>query len=212
MPKTKYYAVYSGVNTGVFDTWKECSDNVTGVKGAKYKSFTDKKRAEDFVAGMFAPPELEIKENTIYFYTDGSHITNEKDSPAGFSYCCVMNDHLLWENCGSVQLNLESEDYMGAKIYTNNTGELSAIGEVLKKIKLLQLKCDVVIRADSKYAINTIQGNYKITKNEELISFLQKLYNEVKLITEIKFEYIPAHSNYKWNERADRLCNLGRQK
>jgi ribonuclease HI len=212
MPKTKFYAVHSGVNTGVFDSWKQCSENVIGVKGAKYKSFTKREDAERFISGNFEPPELESCENTLYFYTDGSHITNEKDSPAGWGFCCVMNDQLLFENCGRVKVNSQDNDFMGATISTNNTGELTAIGEVLKKIKLLKIKCNVVIRADSKYAINTIQGNYKITKNEELISFLQKLYNEVKLNTELKFEYIPAHSGYKWNHKADFLANYGRTK
>ena len=35
----KVYVVWSGRETGVFDSWDDCKPLVVGVKGAKYKSF-----------------------------------------------------------------------------------------------------------------------------------------------------------------------------
>jgi ribonuclease HI len=48
---TKYYAVRAGKTPGVYMTWKECQEQITGFKGAQYKSFTSRKDAEDFTAG-----------------------------------------------------------------------------------------------------------------------------------------------------------------
>lgn len=35
----KYYVVWQGLDTGVFDSWEECRELVTGVPGARYKAF-----------------------------------------------------------------------------------------------------------------------------------------------------------------------------
>ncbi|KAF4633262.1 hypothetical protein G7Y89_g4857 [Cudoniella acicularis] len=48
---TKFYGVRAGKTPGVYTTWADCQENITGFKGAQYKSFPSKKEAEDFVAG-----------------------------------------------------------------------------------------------------------------------------------------------------------------
>ena len=40
MSKKKYYAVKVGKTPGIYLTWADCSAQVTGYKGAKFKSFT----------------------------------------------------------------------------------------------------------------------------------------------------------------------------
>jgi ribonuclease HI len=215
MPKTKFYAVHSGVNTGVFDSWNECKKNVIGIKTAKYKSFTKREDAENFYkTGISVPPKLESCENTLYFYTDGSCVGNDGTNPSGWGYCCVMNDKLLFDKCGRVKVNTEDKDFMGAKITTNNTGELSAIGQVFKIILELDIKPEnIVIRTDSVYSINCIEENYKINKNVELINYIIELKKRAEFNgRKIKLEYIPAHRGYKWNHKADFLANYGRTK
>lgn len=39
MPKTKFYVVWKGRRTGVFNTWAECSAQVSGYPEAEYKAF-----------------------------------------------------------------------------------------------------------------------------------------------------------------------------
>lgn len=46
---SKYYAVRKGRNVGVYTTWNECQDQVSGYKGAEFKSFKTKEEAESFV-------------------------------------------------------------------------------------------------------------------------------------------------------------------
>ena len=49
MPKKKYYAVRVGKTPGIYLTWEECSKQVTGFKGAKYKSFFSVEEAKAFI-------------------------------------------------------------------------------------------------------------------------------------------------------------------
>lgn len=37
--KRKYYVVWEGRATGVFDSWEECKEYVDGYQGARFKSF-----------------------------------------------------------------------------------------------------------------------------------------------------------------------------
>lgn len=46
---TKFYAVKSGRNQGIFHSWSECEKQVKGFRGAKYKSFTSLEDAEKFI-------------------------------------------------------------------------------------------------------------------------------------------------------------------
>ena len=43
--KQKYYVVWDGHQTGVFDSWEACKLQINGFKGAKYKSFSSKQEA-----------------------------------------------------------------------------------------------------------------------------------------------------------------------
>jgi len=47
----KYYAVRAGHTPGVYMDWKECEQNITGFRGASFKSFATLSEAQDFVAG-----------------------------------------------------------------------------------------------------------------------------------------------------------------
>lgn len=63
---------------------------------------------------------------------------------------------------------------------------------------------EIVVRADSKLAIEQLSGNYKI-KNENL----KKIYNEIQSILsdwngKITFLHIPREQN----KEADRLSNV----
>jgi ribonuclease HI len=45
-PKKKWYVVWRGIKTGIFETWDECKAQVHGVEGAQYKSFESLKEAK----------------------------------------------------------------------------------------------------------------------------------------------------------------------
>ena len=47
----KVYAVRSGKQTGIFNTWKECQSATKGYSGAEYKSFKSMADAEQYMRG-----------------------------------------------------------------------------------------------------------------------------------------------------------------
>lgn len=52
---TKYYVVWKGRETGIFDSWEKCKSSIEGFDGAQYKSFKSKKEAEEaFKKNYFA--------------------------------------------------------------------------------------------------------------------------------------------------------------
>ena len=51
--KIKYYTVWKGRKTGVFDNWKETEEQVKGFETAQYKSFDSLKEAEDAFKGNY---------------------------------------------------------------------------------------------------------------------------------------------------------------
>lgn len=53
MDRQKYYVVWKGRKRGIFTTWAECSDQVKGVIGARYKSFGTRREAEAALAGVY---------------------------------------------------------------------------------------------------------------------------------------------------------------
>jgi len=54
---TKWYAVHSGLQPGVYTTWEECREQITGAKKPVYKAFTSREDAQAFVqnGGTSAP-------------------------------------------------------------------------------------------------------------------------------------------------------------
>ncbi len=56
--KRKYYVVWQGHDTGVFDSWAQVQSLVKGYPNAKYKSFSSRAEAEDaFVGGYTDTPK-----------------------------------------------------------------------------------------------------------------------------------------------------------
>ena len=51
--KKKYYVIWQGHKTGVFDSWNTCKKHIKDFSGAQYKSFTSLKLAEDAYKGNY---------------------------------------------------------------------------------------------------------------------------------------------------------------
>jgi ribonuclease HI len=43
--KVKFYVVWKGRNTGIFDSWDECNSQIFGFEGAQYKLSSTKEEA-----------------------------------------------------------------------------------------------------------------------------------------------------------------------
>ena len=51
--KTKYYTVWKGRHTGVFESWQECKAQISSYEGAQYKSFLTLKLAKQAFKGSY---------------------------------------------------------------------------------------------------------------------------------------------------------------
>ncbi|MDE7386658.1 MAG: ribonuclease H family protein [Muribaculaceae bacterium] len=49
--RRKYYVVWAGHDTGVFDNWEDCQQQINGFPGARYKSFDSKEAAVNAYRG-----------------------------------------------------------------------------------------------------------------------------------------------------------------
>ena len=85
--------------------------------------------------------DIETPEYSIY--VDGSCLENmnvNKDTLAGWGMVVVKGDsrlgkgkgEIIFETSGLVVTNSDSNEYFGAEVGSNNTGELSAIAHALR--------------------------------------------------------------------------------
>lgn len=74
----KFYVVWEGHATGVFDTWEECQAQITGYSGAKYKSFPSQDEA---VAAFRGRPEDHLNLAKALVERCGKEIVNYEAFP-----------------------------------------------------------------------------------------------------------------------------------
>ena len=124
--------------------------------------------------------------NKLSVYTDGACSGNP--GPAGIGV-------LLYYK-GSRK---EISNYIGEA--TNNIAELTAIKVGLSCLTKFDLRTTVY--TDSKYCIGMLAGNWKGTKNLELIAEIKEILTK---FSDLRFQWIKGHSGNHGNEVADRLA------
>ncbi|MDP6640578.1 MAG: hypothetical protein QGH90_01840 [Candidatus Poseidoniaceae archaeon] len=159
---------------------------------------------------------MSIQNHTIY--VDGSCLGNQNvdaNTPAGWGYVVVVGDtglgkgvgELLIENFGKVITDNNNDDFIGAEIGSNNTGELSAFAHALRWILTNQSDGEYTIRTDSTYAGNIADGTWKAKANLALVKRVRSLWNEVGQLYKLSWNHVKAHRGHRWNERADHLAS-----
>ncbi len=154
---------------------------------------------------------------TIFIYVDGSCIGNENvdsETPAGWGIVIVEGDtglgkgtgELIEEKSGAVITDSENEQFLGAEVGSNNTGELTAFAHALRWILSQERMCEYVIRTDSTYAGNITDGTWKAKANLPLVRRVRNLWSEACNLHRISWNHVRAHRGHRWNERADHLA------
>jgi len=72
-PKSKYYVVWEGHQTGIFDSWDKCKKQVDGYAAAKYKGFATLEEAQKALGGnpwsyFGKTPKPEINKELLKLY------------------------------------------------------------------------------------------------------------------------------------------------
>lgn len=191
MKKQKFYAVRVGKNTGIFNTWDECKREVTGYKGAIYKSFED---IEDAKAFLDTDSQKSfITDADMIYYVDGSY--NIKTTEFSYGVVALRDDKEEYFNKAFKDKELASMrnvagEILGAKFAMEHAVE--------KGYKNIEIYFDY--EGIEKWAL----GLWKANK-EGTIAY-KSYYESIKNILNVKFVKVKGHSGDKYNDVADRLA------
>lgn len=131
----------------------------------------------------------------ITVYTDGSALNNGS-SDSGCGWACKL-----------IYKGYEKIKSGGDKGKTNNQMEIIAVLRALNSITDKTIPTEIY--SDSKYVIETLNGNYKIKKNEDLWKLLLE---EKSKFSEIKFVWVKGHNKNKHNNDVDRAAVMEAKK
>lgn len=196
----KFYAIVIGREPGVYTDWPTAQKQVSGFKGAIFKSFATREQADAFIAASTAQSgtthdfnDAPQAQRTL-IYSDGSF----KDKACGFGIVAIMSDGTKHTAYGRVPL-----------APTNNVAELYAIYAALSLFP-----GDMLIRTDSSYSIacltsyihDWLKVGFQGVANADLLKATYSLLQNRK----VEFQHVPAHVGIPLNEEVDRLANDGR--
>jgi ribonuclease HI len=129
--KTKFYVVWKGRKTGIFSTWKECSAQVDGFTGARYKSFPSRLTAEQALQGKGASRAGRPASSATWLLAPHPPV---KESVAVDAACSGSPGPLEYRGvdlCSGKQLFRQGPYQNG----TNNVGEFLAIVHALRLLE-----------------------------------------------------------------------------
>ena len=161
--KPKWYVVWSGRKPGVYTNWTEASEQVTGVAGAQFKSFSSEAEARAAFAGRYE----EFK---------GTNTTSGRKSMAELADLGVELDSIAVDAaCAGVPGPMEYRGIhveTGAEIFrmgpyedaTNNIGEFLALVHALAFLHQ-RAKHEMPIYSDSQIALSWLRDGKCRTKH-----------------------------------------------
>lgn len=183
----KYYVVWFGNPTGIFDSWDACKKAINGIKGAQYKSFSSLIEAETAYK----------KEYADYKGVNTKKITLSKaelqkiGEPDLYS---ISVDAASSGNPGKMEYRGVDTQTQKQLFHqgpfaegTNNIGEFLALVHGLAYLK--NLNSDRIIYSDSKIAIGWVKAKQcrtkmvKNPKNKELFDLILRAENWLKTNT-----------------------------
>lgn len=210
MSKKKYYAVVSGYEPGVYETWSECQKQITGYSGAVFKSFKTRQDAENFIANYEVAAvkeqneikdydlevEKDLRNDRVVVFTDGSY--SGKGKPISGYGCVIITPEKEVHEISNIV-------YTDRYITSNNIGpEVFAVLESLKWVLSNEYE-SVTIYHDLKSIGKWADGGYKANSDIAKL-FLRELDNKYRFSIDIEFKWVPGHKGVKHNERADFLA------
>lgn len=220
----KYYAVAIGRNPGIYNTWDECKCEITKFPGAKYKKFTDKKQALDFMKEFFV--ESKPTPKTTFFKKNGELTKKKKvsfkdlkqheDKTVVFTDgCCINNGKTSGKILGGygVFFGYGDERNLAEPYYDNPTNNKTELYAIIKAMEIMiptltkDKKHKLYIFTDSIYSLKSFtewadkweKNGWKksggIIKNIELIKKGYNLYKKYK--SQIRIVKVKAHTGDK---------------
>ncbi|WP_422349450.1 viroplasmin family protein [Flagellimonas sp.] len=182
--KKKFYVVWKGKRPGIFESWDDCKAQITGFKGAQYKSFSTFEEAKKAYNGNY----LEYKGTS----KGKKELTQEELLRIGDpNYNSISVDAASSGNPGKMEY--QGVDTKTKKVLfkqgpfeqgTNNIGEFLALVHGLAFLK--ERKSERVIYSDSRIAIGWVRKKKcgtklkKNTKNAQLFELIERAESWLK--------------------------------
>lgn len=197
----KYYAVKKGregVAPAIYTSWNECKEQVQGVSGAIYKSFSTEEEAREYIKEDTSDKSLD-RNNAIYVFVDGSYNKNRKISGYGMAF--VLNDEVIYHS----KKTLDNPDFVQ---YRNVYGEVQGTQDAVEyAVEKGYEEINVVY--DYTGIENWAMGNWKA--NNPLTQRYAERMKELRSKIGINFIKVKAHAKndeggHKYNDLVDRLA------
>lgn len=184
MKPKKYYVVWFGNPTGIFNSWEKCKKAIAGVKGAQYKSFSTLEEAKTAYNREYADYKgVNTKKKTL------SKAELQKIGEPNLYSIAV--DAASSGNPGKMEYR-GVDTQTGRQLFhqgpfaegTNNIGEFLALVHGLAFLK--QKSSDRIIYSDSKIAIGWVKAKQcrtklvKNAKNKILFDLVVRAENWLK--------------------------------
>lgn len=161
---SKYYTVWAGRQTGVFDSWEECQRQVHKFEGAKFKSFKTREEAEAAFAHV---PVFKHGKSSA------GPAGTAKTSRIPVSSACIRDSLAVDAACSGNPGQMEyrgvyvqdGREIFHSKVYqrgTNNIGEFLAIVHGLALLKKQGLA--IPLYSDSRTALAWVKAKKCRTK------------------------------------------------
>jgi ribonuclease HI len=160
-PKPKYYVVWKGKETGIFDSWDKCKRQIEGFTGAQYKSFKTKQAAE---TAFNSSPKDFIGKNASF----ESELTPQelakigKPIPESVSVDAAFDGDVMEYKGVYTKTKLELFKMGPFEGATNNIGEFLAIVHAFGYLK--KQKNSAPVYSDSLTAISWVKHQHAKTK------------------------------------------------
>ncbi|WP_442593878.1 ribonuclease H1 domain-containing protein [Neobacillus sp. D3-1R] len=169
MATKKYYVVWNGRKTGIYESWAECEQQTKGYQGARFKSFLSLEEATNAFHAGYTNTSSQKKQNTA---NKGVSITPsvEMDS-ISVDAACSGNPGMM-EYQGVYTKTGEQLFHFGPVLGTNNIGEFLGIVHALALLK--KDGKDTTIYSDSRTALSWVRNKKANTslernKNTEMV-------------------------------------------
>ena len=187
MAKKKFYVVWDGIETGIFDSWQKCKAVTQNYPQAKFKSFESLEMAKAACSSNYfdiiGKKTVEIKLSKSELLKIGSPILNSIAVDAACAGNPGIMEYRGVETHSKKQLFAKGPFEQG----TNNIGEFLALVHGLAFLK--NVNSAVPIYSDSKIAISWIKQKKCKTnlvlnkKNQVLFDLIDRAENWLKLNT-----------------------------
>ncbi|WP_206483909.1 ribonuclease H family protein [Thalassotalea sp. G2M2-11] len=229
----KYYVIWKGAQTGIFDNWPQVQQLTAGRADAQYMGFPSQAEAQAAFTQTYTKALMKRSLTKGNSNTDkkssvssqkSRQVSNHADINIYSDGACSPNPGKSGTGIAVYQKEQLSELWYG--LYhpngTNNTAELNGLLEALKLGQLyINQGKQVQVLSDSKYSIDCItkwaagwqkkgwkKADGQAIKNPELVQACYQLYLALK--AKLIITHVKGHADIEGNELADRMAVYAR--